>query len=72
MANKEIDKMKCTELRAALKERGFRWTSVKADLVQRLKKPLSAASPGQQLTIEDTEEPAVPDDVLREDTSCVC
>ena len=42
LANEEIDKMKCAELRAALKERGLRWTGVKADLVQRLKNLSSA------------------------------
>ena len=67
LVNKEIDKMKCAELRAALKERGLRWTGVKADLVQRLKNPSSAAAPGRQLAIEDAEEPTVPNDVLWED-----
>ena len=46
LVNEKIDKMKCAELRAALKERGLRWTGVKADLVQRLKNPSSAAVPG--------------------------
>ena len=50
LANKKIDKMKCAELHAALKERGLRWTGVKADLVQQLKKTLSVVAPGQQLT----------------------
>ena len=67
LANEEIDKMKCAELRAALKERGLRWTGAKADLVQRLDNPSSAAAPGRQLATEDAEEPVVPDDVLWED-----
>ena len=67
LANEEIDKMKCSELRAALKERGLRWTGAEADLVQRLDNPSSAAAPGRQLTIEERDDPVVPDDMLWED-----